>query len=74
MTFAPECCWSLEARATFLGDFGKTSLGLPFALFLKMQVLGDLPKIAITSPFGPYLSRCVRLNLVKSLHFKCMLI
>ena len=60
--------------ATFLGDFGKTSLGLPFALFLKMQVLGDLPKIAITSPFGPFLSRCLRLNLVQSFQFKCILI
>ena len=58
----------------FLGDFWKTSLGLPFALFLKMRVLGDLPKIAITWPFGHFLSRCVRLNLLQSLHFKCMLI
>ena len=58
----------------FLGDFWKTSLGLPFALFLKMRVLGDLPKIAITWPFGHFLSRCVRLNLLQSLHFKCILI
>ena len=74
MSSAPECCWPFEARATFLGDFRKTSLSLPFGLFPKMQVLGDLPKIAITSQFGPFLSRCLRLNLVQSLHFKCILI
>ena len=58
----------------FSGDFWKTSLGLPFVLFLKMQVLGDLPKSTITSPFGPFLSRCLRLNLLQSLHFKRILI
>ena len=36
----------------FLGDFCKVSLGPPFALFLKMRVLGDLAKITITWPFG----------------------
>ena len=35
-----------------LGDFLKISFGPPFALFQKMRVLGDLAKIAITSPFG----------------------
>ena len=34
-----------------MGDFLKVSLGLPFALFQKMRVLGDLPKIAITWEF-----------------------
>ena len=42
----------LSNEGYFLGDFRKTSLSLPFALFLKMQVLGDLPKIAIAWPFG----------------------
>ena len=32
----------------FFGDFCKISLGLPFAFFQKMRVLGDLGKIAIT--------------------------
>ena len=58
----------------FLGDFWKTSFGLPFALFLKRQVLNDFPKIAITSPLGPFLSRCLCLNLLQCLHFKCILI
>ena len=33
---------SLSNEGYFLGDFLKISLGLPFALFLKMLVLGDL--------------------------------
>ena len=41
----------------FLGDFWKTSLSLPFALFLKMQVLGDLAIIALTWPFGHFWRR-----------------
>ena len=53
----------------FSCDFWKTSLGLPFVLFLKMQVLGDLPKSTITSPFGPFWSRFLRLNFVQCLHF-----
>ena len=61
---------AFSSEVYFLGNFWKTSLGHPFVLFLKMQVLGDLPKIAITSPFGPFLSRCLRLNLLQSLHFK----
>ena len=59
----------LLKRGLLFGRFLKTFLGLPFALFLKMEVLGDLPKIAITSPFGPFSSRCLRLNLLQSLHF-----
>ena len=38
--------------ATFWAIFRKISLDLPFALFQKMQVLGDLAKIVITWPFG----------------------
>ena len=34
----------LLSEGHFLGDFRKISLGLPFALFKKMQVLGDLAK------------------------------
>ena len=40
-----------------MGDFLKVSLGLPFAFFQKMRVLGDLAKIAITWPFGIFWSR-----------------
>ena len=35
---------AFETRATFWVSFLKISLGPPFALFLKLQVLGDLPK------------------------------
>ena len=42
----------LSNEGYFLGDFCKFSLRPPFALFQKMRVLGDLAKIAITSPFG----------------------
>ena len=38
----------LWKQGYFLGDFLKTSLALPFALFLKMRVLGDLAKIVVT--------------------------
>ena len=31
-----------------LGDFLRSSLGPPFALFQKMRVLGDLAKVAIS--------------------------
>ena len=41
----------------FLGDFWKISLGFPFALFKKMQVLGDVAKSTITWPFGHFCSR-----------------
>ena len=34
----------LLSEGHFLGDFRKISLGLPFALFKKMLVLGDLAK------------------------------
>ena len=57
-----------------LGDFLKISLGPPFALFQKMRVLGDLAKIVVTWPFGHFWRRCLRQNLFKSLHFKCILI
>ena len=57
----------------FLRDFW-FSLGPPFALFQKMRVLGDLAKIAITWSFGHFCSSCLRLNLLQSLHFKCILI
>ena len=58
----------------FLGDLWKISLGPPFALFLKMRVLGDLGKVAITLPFLHFSSRCLRLNLLQSLYFKCILV
>ena len=51
-----------------LVEFLKISLGAPFALFQKMRVLGDLPKIAITWPFGHFWSRCLRQNLFQYLH------
>ena len=35
---------SLSNEGYFFGDFLKISLGLPFALFKKMLVLGDLAK------------------------------
>ena len=38
----------LLSEGYLLGDFGKISLGPPFALFQKMRVLDDLAKIAIT--------------------------
>ena len=57
-----------------MGDFLKVFLGLPFAFFPKMRVLGDLPKIAITWPFGHLWSRCLLLNLFQFLVFKCILI
>ena len=37
-------------RGLLFERFFKISLGPLFALFQKMRVLGDLPKIAITSP------------------------
>ena len=45
------------------GDISKISLGLPFALFQKMWVLGDLAKIAITCLFGHFWSRLLHQNL-----------
>ena len=44
--------WGLLNKGYFSGDFLKTSLAPPFALFQKLRVLGDLPKIAITWLFG----------------------
>ena len=58
----------------FSGDFWKISLGPPFALFQKIRVLCDLSKIAITWPFGHFWSRVLRLILLQSLHFRCILI
>ena len=50
---------ALWSQGFFLGNFWKLFLRLPFALFQKMRVLGDLSKIAITWPFGqPMLVRC----------------
>ena len=65
---------AFSSEVYFLGNFWKTSLGHPFVLFLKMQVLGDLPKIAITSPFGNFRSRGLNQNLLQFLPFKCILI
>ena len=65
---------AVSKKTYFLCDFLKISLGPPFALFKKMQVLGDLVKIAITWEFGYFWSRCLRLNFVQSLHFKSILI
>ena len=47
----------LLSEGYLLVDFGKISLGPPFALFHKMRVLGDLAKIAITWSFGNFWSR-----------------
>ena len=38
----------LSNERYFLANFLNISLGPPFALFLKMRVLGDLSKFAIT--------------------------
>ena len=46
----------LLSEGYLLGDFGKISLGPPFALFQKMRVLGELAKIALTWPFGHFWS------------------
>ena len=63
----------LLSEGYLLGDFRKISIGPPFALFKKMRVLGDLPKIVVTWPFRQFSSRCLQKNLVQSLHFKRML-
>ena len=49
--------FGLLSKALFLGDFLKMSLGPPFALFQKLRVLDDLPKIVITWLFGLFWSR-----------------
>ena len=64
----------LSKEGYFLGDFLKISLGPLLALYQKMRVLGDLAIIAITWPFGHLWSRCLRLNVLQSLLFKCILI
>ena len=64
----------LSNEGYFLGDFLKISLGPPFARFQKMLVLGDVAKIAITWAFGYSWSRLWRQNLLRSLHYKCILI
>ena len=61
-------------RGLLFERFSKISPGAPFALFQKKQIVGDLAKIAITWPFGHFGNRCLRQNLVQSLHFKWMLI
>ena len=48
MPFAPESFFAFQTRAFFE----------KFPLFEKIQVLGDLAKIAIASPFGYFKSRC----------------
>ena len=65
---------ALSNEGYFLGDFSEISLGPPFALFQKMRVLGDLAKIVVTWPFGHFWSRCLRQNILQSLHFKFILI
>ena len=64
----------LSNEGYFLGDFWKISLGPPFALFQKMRVLGDLAKIAITSPFGHFWSRLLHQTLLELLHLKNILV
>ena len=49
----------LFSEGIFLGDFWKISLRPHFAVFWKMQVLGDLAKIAITWPLGDFRSRFI---------------
>ena len=62
----------LLIEVNFSGDFEKISLGPAFALFQKMRVFGDLAEIAITWPFGHFLSRSLRQNLFQSFHFNCI--
>ena len=64
----------LLSEGNLLGNFGKISLGPPFALFQKMWVLGDLAKIPITWLFRHFWNRLLHENLLKSLHFKSILI
>ena len=66
--------WGLLNEGYFLGDFLKTSLGPPFALFKNLRVLVDLSKIAITWLFGLFEAAFLLQNLLHRLHFKCMLI
>ena len=47
----------LFSEGIFLGDFWKISLGPPFSLFQKMQLLGDFAKTARTWSFGNFWSR-----------------
>ena len=54
----------------FLGDFLKTSLDPPFALFQKLRVLVDLPKIAVNWPFGLFAAAFLHQNILQCLHFK----
>ena len=61
-------------RELLLGDFQKTYLGPPFALFKNLRVLVDLSKIAITWLFGAFKAAFLLQNLLQCLHFKCMLI
>ena len=61
-------------RGLLLGDFLKTSLGPPFALFKNLRVLVDLSKIAITWLFGLFEAAFLLQKLLHRLHFKCMLI
>ena len=49
--------WGLLNDGYVLGDFLKTYLGPPFALFQKLRAFGDLPKIAISWLFGLFGSR-----------------
>ena len=74
MAFAQECFWAFQTRATFRSMLLKICLRPPFSLFQKMRLLGDLAKIAINRSFGHFYSRCLRLNLLQSLQFKCILI
>ena len=69
-----QSAFGLSNEGSFLGDFSKISLGPLFALFKKMRFLGDLAKIAITWQFGHFWSRCLRLNLLRSLQFISKLI
>ena len=64
----------LSNEVYFLKDFWKSFIGPTFALFKKIRGLSDLAKIVITWTFGHFCIRCLRPNLVQSLHFKCILI
>ena len=63
----------LSSKGYVLDDFWKISVGPPFALFQKMWVLGGLAKMAITSLFRQFWSRCLRQTLLQSLFYKCIL-
>ena len=70
MPFAPVLL-GLSNEGFFLGVFFTIFLGSPFALFQKMRLLVDLAKIAITWPFGNFLSRFFALKSSPAFALEC---